>query len=444
MTASSKVKRRLRVCLFIILALNAIGLFHYVYFLTNEGYLPSPFLYAKDDTFMDFFHVLFWAYDDGRYTDWNSVYPPLNFFIVRLIHFIFSEGFPTGGEGVSIRESSLSVVLGFCLIYCLVPAIMLMTRLWRGFSFREKFLTYFAILFSTPMLFTLERGNIIILVPIFLSLAIGKTDTIRLACIALLINIKPYFALLLIFYIVRKKWGGFAYCIFITGMIFFITGLSLDDQFLIFFKNLFMLTSDKESYSLRELMTLPSSISVFSFVLMRPEGADLVSNLFNAKFLIYIIETAKWSVIALSLFSIFAKSRLMQDAEILSLLIVVITNLGVSVGGYTLIFYYALIPVFLKMRASWLYLGLISLMAIPLDMIDFLGGSIGEQYSYLDDAVVEVFWSLGLGSLIRPIVNFLLILFISFEFLRRSDIDGRSNLLKPERWGKDRIIFQNR
>ena len=437
------MKHRLRVYVSIILLINIVGLFHYIFFLKNEGYLPSPFLYAKDDTFMDFFNVLQWAYNDGRYTEWNSVYPPLNFFIARLINFTFGGDFAFGSAGV-FRENSITVILGLCLIYCLIPAIMLGTRIWREFGFFDKILIYFAILFSTPMLFTLERGNIIILVPFFLSLALSRSDNIRLIIIALLINIKPYFALLLIFYIARKKWGGFLYCIFITGVIFLITGLSLDDQFLNFFKNLFLVTKDKDSYSLRELMTLPSSISAFSFILMRSEGVDLVANFINPESLISVIEVAKWSVLALSLFSIFAKSRLLLDAEIFSLLTIVITNLGVSVGGYTLIFYYALIPVFLQMRAKWLYLSLISVMAIPLDMFDILGGSIGEQYSYLSDTQIEVFWSLGLGSLMRPIANFLFVLLISFEVLGRTHKATRSNLPDSARWVRNRAIFQSR
>ena len=44
-----------------------------------QGTFQLPFSYDKSDTFMDFFHPLYWSNDSGLYTVWGSVYPPLNF-----------------------------------------------------------------------------------------------------------------------------------------------------------------------------------------------------------------------------------------------------------------------------------------------------------------------------------------------------------------------------
>jgi len=64
----------------IVLLLNIAGLWYYIDYFASNGYLPSPFVYDKSDTFMDLFNTMYWVYDDGRYTDWGSVYPPLGFF----------------------------------------------------------------------------------------------------------------------------------------------------------------------------------------------------------------------------------------------------------------------------------------------------------------------------------------------------------------------------
>jgi hypothetical protein len=413
-----------------ILLLNTAGFFYYIYYLMKNGYLPSPFVYDKSDTFMDLFNVLYWAYDDGRYIDWGSVYPPLNFIILRLVNFVFAGG--GFGDPALMRDNSQWVIVGVCLAYLAIPAILLKMRYWQNFSNIEKILIYFAIILSAPMLFTLERGNLILLAPILLALTLSKIGMARSVCIALLINIKSYFVLLMIYYIARKNWKGFATCAVLSGLIFAISGLALDNHFLVFFTNLFNFSQEAELFSLREVMALPSSISAFSYVLKHPDGTMFASGFLSSEsiaIIVYLIETIKWSVLAISLAALFMKSKLMRDAEVFSLLVVAITNLGIWVGGYTFILYIALIPIVIKMRAKWLYIGLISLMAMPLDIIPLLGDFIGTQYSYLAAAHIEILWTMGLGSVIRPIANLILLLLLSYEFLARKSENTNNNIV---------------
>lgn len=403
-----------------ILLLNAAGFFYYLYYLMGNGYLPSPFVYDKSDTFMDLFNVSYWAYDDGRYTDWGSVYPPLSFIILKLVNFVFAGG--GFGDPMLMRDNSPSVIAAVCLVYLAVPAILLKTRYWQDFSGIEKFLIYFAIILSAPMLFTLERGNLIVLCPILLGLALSKIGVARSVSIALLINIKPYFALFMIYYMARGNWKGFATCSVLSGLIFATSGLALDDHFLVFIANVFNFSQEEGIFSLREVMALPSSISAFSYVLKNPGGAMFASDLLNPEgiaIIIYLIEAAKWGVLAGSLAVLFLRSTLMRDAEIFSLLAVAISNLGVWVGGYTFILYIALIPVLIKMRARWLYIGLLSLMAVPLDIIPLADEFIEGRYSYLADAYVNIQWTLGLGSMVRPTANLIFLLLLSCEFIAR-------------------------
>jgi hypothetical protein len=134
---------------------------------------------------------------------------------------------------------------------------------------------------------------------------------------------------------------------------------------------------------------------------------------------ILCVEAAKWGVVAIALIALRAKAAVARDAEIFALLVVLISNLGVWVGGYSLIFYATLLPVFLKMRARVLYVGALALIALPLDIIPLRGDFIGMQYSYLADSRVDIYWTLGLGSLLRPFVNLALLLVLSLEFLNR-------------------------
>lgn len=428
-----------------ILLLNVGGAVYYIYYLSENGYLPSPFIYDKSDTFMDFFNVLYWAYDDGRYTDWGSVYPPLGFLILRLVNFLMMGG--GYGDPAIMRENSLPVVLGICFIYLAIPIFLLKIRYWQDFSGIEKTLIYFAIIFSSPMLFTLERGNLIIIAPLFLAFTLSKIGVARSVFVALLINIKPYFVLLAIYYITRKNWKGLASTIIFSGFIFAISGLALDKNFLYFFANIFDFSQEEGIFSIREVMALPSSISAFSYVLKHPDGATFASGFLNPDLLPYlvgIIEAAKWSVLIISMSVLFTKSWLMRDAEILCLLIVAISNLGIWVGGYTFIFYVALIPVIFTLRARWAYIGLLLLIALPLDVIPLVDEFIGKQYSYFADAYVQTQWTLGLGSVLRPIANFLLLLLLSSEFTLRKKMNEKQNDAKAKiSWPKGVAMGRN-
>ena len=404
----------------LILLLNMAGLIYYIYFLVENGYLPSPFIYDKSNTFMDLFNVLYWVYDDGRYTEWGSVYPPINFIFLRLFNFVFTGS--VFGDAELMRENSQYVIAGICLLYLAIPAFILRLAYWRGFSRNEKILIYLVIILSSPLLFTLERGNVILLAPLFLALAVSKIGMARSLSIALLINIKPYFALLMIYYIARNNWKGFVTCSFFSGVIFAISGLALDNQFLEFFNNLFSFSQETDLFSLREVMALPSSLSAFSYILKHPDGAMFATGFLSPErieVIVYLIEITKWGVLAIAVAALYKRSGQMRDSEIFAMLVVIISNLGIWVGGYTYILYIALIPVFISMRYKRLYFGLLFLIAMPLDVIPLMGDYIGMQFSYMASEQIEIMWTLGLGSLIRPLANVALLIVLAYELQAR-------------------------
>lgn len=405
--------------------LNAAGVLYFANYFLENGYLPGPFVYDKSDTFMDLFNPMYWAYDDGRYTEWGSVYPPLSFLILKIVNIVFSGS--SLGDPFLIRDDSPLVIAGFCLMCMAIPAALLVGKYWWNFSRSEKLLLYVAIISSAPMLFSIERGNMIVLCPALLGLAIGRIGVIRSFSIALLINIKPYLALLLFYYVVRRNWRGFVVCSGLAGLIFVVSGLFLDGNFPVFFANLFCFSQDDGIFSLREVMSLPSSISAFSYVLNNPDGYLIVSSYLSQEsvaLIINLLEAVKWGVLLFSLVVLIARSSVMRDAEIIALLVVAITNLGVWVGGYTYILYISLIPVFLSMRASWLYLVLLIVIAAPLDVIPLVDESTGVQYSFLSNAFVDVHWTLGLASLVRPVVNFFLLFTLCLMFWRSGDFSS--------------------
>jgi hypothetical protein len=133
-----------------------------------------------------------------------------------------------------------------------------------------------------------------------------------------------------------------------------------------------------------------------------------------------LIETIKWITLAVTLGVVYAKASVMRDAEIFAVLVVLISNLGVWVGGYTLILYMAFIPVLISLSTKKLVIGVLLLIALPFDLVPLIRDSIGIQYSYLADSYVSVSWTLGASSVIRPIANLFLLWLLSYEWFSRS------------------------
>lgn len=404
--------------LFFILACFIASFIYYIYFFKENGYLPSPFINDKSNTFMDYFNVLYWAGQDGRYTEWGSVYPPLNFLLLNLSQ-IFLNGVGLGAPE-NIRDEAFVLIYILTFLYLLMPAMLISTKMWDIFNGLELILIYLIIISCIPMLFTFERGNIIILCPVLLAFALSKNNLTRCSFLAIMINIKPYFLILVFVYILKRKWASFLVVMLFSFALFTITGLLTDPYFYLFILNIFNFGNSSELFSLRELLSFPSSISVFSYALQNVDGARFASDFLDFEsidFLVLMIDNFKRFLFVFSISTLVVKRNSLTDIKILTMLVLVIGNLGLSVGGYIVILYICLIPVFMTLRYSKIYLFLMCAIYSPLDFVILKYDNIGDQFSYLANQSVSVVWSLGVGAVIRPAANFLLPLVLAFEFL---------------------------
>ena len=126
--------------------------------LESNGYLPAPFFYDKFDTFMDFFNVQYWTYDEGRYTEWQSIYTPFSFWIVSFFPY-----FDNGYEPLMLREEGILYLIGLYVI----TTILILYFQSKSIMHSNKIILIMLLL-STPFLFTLERGNLLFITLIFL------------------------------------------------------------------------------------------------------------------------------------------------------------------------------------------------------------------------------------------------------------------------------------
>lgn len=174
--------------------------------LSHFGLLPQPFFWVVSDTLMDWHNPAYWAHNSGAYEVWRSVYPPLSFVFLK----VFSTGAcyvndPFAGRDCD-RWGQISL-LGFYLLNA-----VLLYRHFRSVDPRTALVRTVVLVVGMPMLFGLERGNLII--PCFTAFILGhsrllKSARARWLAQAFAINFKPYLVLTLIPFLVRRRWRWF-------------------------------------------------------------------------------------------------------------------------------------------------------------------------------------------------------------------------------------------
>ncbi len=407
-----------RKVMYTFLGLNVLAFSYYIWFLINKGYLPSPFFYDISDTFMDLFNPLVQLSREGIYNEYNSIYPPLNFLILKCLAWICNISRTVDAK--TLRETATSLILIYLAIYLLTPALILRTKNFNVLKSSDKKLLYFIFIFSYPYLFLLERGNIILFAFIPLAMAFNSESTKRELWIAILINLKPYFIILCFGYFLKKKWDLIFKTAWIAGSIFVVTGLIIDPKyFLLMFGNLVKFAYQDDIFSGRGVFSLPLSIDSFFYVI--ENKAIIFSGFFKTGFMYqhYPFWNFFRVILLVSFVYILCKfsSRLAFSMALLGSIILAL-NLNFSLGGYMLNIYLILLPLLIKMRFKSVYLTCISLMIFPWILLPsvFHDNLNYVNYSFLSHSFVYgAEYKILLGAFIIPLANFVILLTFVYE-----------------------------
>lgn len=193
------------------------------------GYLPQPFFYEPSDTWMDWFNTAYWARDPGPYEVWGTIYPPLSFVVIRLfgINSCYGRSALTS-DMLTIRDCDW---LGIVTIH----VIFLMNIVLIALNFRKSdrgtaVPRTIALALGMPMMFALERGNILLLTFTCFLLAFGpllRSARLRWLAAGLAINFKVYllgavFALLL-----KRRWRWVEGAMVATVLVYIISYVML-------------------------------------------------------------------------------------------------------------------------------------------------------------------------------------------------------------------------
>lgn len=201
-------------------ALVMASLIHVVWWLLTKGYLPQPFIFFPFDTFMDWHNPAYWAHNPGTYDVWQSVYPPISFVFLR----IFSDGSCYASGALLGRDCDLvgrTSILGFWLLGGIVT-FMAFRRIDRS----TALLRTTALMLGLPMLYGLERGNL--LIPCYVAFVLAHSRILKSARLkwlahAVAINFKPYLVLTLLPLIVQRRWRWFEGAGIATLVLYLIT-----------------------------------------------------------------------------------------------------------------------------------------------------------------------------------------------------------------------------
>lgn len=201
----------------LLLALILVGVGHAAWTLHTSGYLPQPFIWDPQDTFMDWFNPAYWAHHEGIYSVWRAVYPPLSFAILK--------GLATSSCYVTSsfagRDCDWFGQISVLVLYGLAMGVTYRTL--RRFQPQAALLRTIAIAVGLPGLYVLERGNLLILCQLCLALAVVPGTSGRWGkalAAATMINLKPYLLLPIMAWAVKREWRQLELAGFATVAVF--------------------------------------------------------------------------------------------------------------------------------------------------------------------------------------------------------------------------------
>lgn len=374
-------------------------------FLAHNAFLPHPFFYEPSDTFMDWYNSAYWAYDKGRYDSWGSVYPPLSFVILRM--FSVSACYQ-GAEGLTSRDCDW---LGIVVLHAVfILNTVLIARTFLKIDPKTALPRSIALAVGLPMLFALERGNLLLMTFTCILLGYGpllKSARLRWVAVALAINFKFYLIASLFPQLLKRRWRWFEGAAIMTLIVYIISYIIVGNGSPIdIINNTLYLTDAYEAGGFLDGW-YASSYKPFLSVL---EGKYVpVSSIIGSayvdllSFLLPLLQLVTQAAILLAVMMAWMRPEAVSMFRL--------TNLGISMavitsetGGYV----HALVILFTFME-RWKGIGIkwaiiaCYILSIPADIvIDRLVPVFRE--SFLGGQPVIFDFALTLGPFIRPLI----------------------------------------
>jgi hypothetical protein len=411
------------------LALIVLGFLIYdLWWVWEYGYLPQPFFYEPADAFMDWFNTAYWSRDSGAYDSWITIYPPLSFVALRLIGL---DKCYTGESGQEVRDCDWVGLVAIHVIFIL--NLLLLARTYVKIDKKTALARSFALGAGMPMLYAVERGNILLLCFTCVILGFGpllKSAKLRWLFAGLAINFKVYLVGILAAHLLRRRWLWFEGATVAIALVYLFTytiyGAGSPSEIysnITYYSSGFMATQVIDIWYSVTYLPLISLLEGQSF----PATAIIGSKTVEIGLLILplLMKTGQLAIVFAAL-AAWLRPEVVPMHR-LAFLAVTLALISSEASGYTLI-----IVIFFVFMERWE--GILRPMAIILSYILCIPNDIIIGYlpplvmdSYFSGGRVEVNYGVGLGMFVRPALLIFIGIALSAETINRVHQDVRQN-----------------
>lgn len=427
------VRRRPRAwlleCMFAIMILALLG--RAMWTLYSDGYLHQPFFYDASDTWMDWFNTAYWARDPGVYDVWGTIYPPLSFVVLRLagLDVCYSHS-AIGSQLLTIRECDWLGIVAIHAIYLLDVALIAFTFIKT--DRRTAFPRAVALAAGAPMLFALERGNILLLTFACFLLAFGpllKSARLRWVFAGLAINFKVYLIGALMAQLLKRRWlwveGGIVATIIVYVVTYAVLGTGSPTQII---NNITDYSSGLEVAQVTDVwysISYGPLISLFQSSTF-PANSMIGSRIVDAGLLVFplLVRTGQAAII-LAAIATWLRPEVVSSYRV-AFLGTALALISSEVGGYAQVM--AILLVFLEPWhgiARSIAIVLCYILCLPSDIIISQLPPLTFD-SFLVSHSVEVHLGIGLGMFLRPGILIAIAILLSATTIRDVWVDIRT------------------
>ncbi len=235
-------KNKITFCIFFI-SLTLTQLVMYISVIASKGFSMNSIVFNYyTDTYMDFFNPLNVSLLKKPYSSLNlgeySIYSPLYILLFKFMSYF------ANGDLYDYDKSYLARFSETTLIYVIFAAIttaalsIVIYNVKKGNTITKVWFLFLC-LFSAPMIYNLERGNIIIIALFFLFLYILNYNSektyerhLSLLSLALAVAIKPYAIIFIVLLLREKRFKDSLFSLLYSILLyiipsFFVGGLSI-------------------------------------------------------------------------------------------------------------------------------------------------------------------------------------------------------------------------
>jgi len=365
------------------------------------GFLPQPYFFDTNDTFMDWINVAQWSHVPGTYDQFESVYPPLSFAFLRFLSpascYVYDKFYARECDWMFPWVMGFFYVLNAFLIF----------KCYLKNDRKTAWVRTLALIFGLPMLFGVERGQL--LIPTFTAFILAHGNILRSArwkwlCAAITINFKLYLVLAIIPQFMRRRWVALEAIAISTVAIYIVTyGIIEDGTLSQIIRNITNFNQTPEVIHFQNAYYQPTYQGIVlalnsAFPFMNYIGSNPI------EFMLLVFPLLSWAGLAgiAACYALAAWKPFAVPVRRLVALSVAAVITNSIAGGYTEILLFFLV-FFEPWRGPARIAALVAvyLLSISTD-VPLATWVTGTELSYLSGRIITWNVGLNLGELVRP------------------------------------------